>query len=381
MMVKLRIRPLLKASAIIMLLSMTFPRGVYAEDCIKIIKEMLVSFDKNVADTIDIDANVNHRNFIAQFAKKNNIPVFLKQNSKGVDIPVILLNKTTGKKLQNFLENSFGTEVGLQPDYNNDHGLLRAGKYIIDLDSPGARGYGEIEETGLAWKNVDSYLARRTVQSSPTLEVSYLLTPNEKSVIDYYQKVRRAALFRVKFTFGGFDGQEYPNLLKNGGEHCFIFCKAQGVFLQASEIKSRLIGLGIADPDGLLNDAKAKLAIQQVQHIMNETGPDDLHSMMLSNKSMLALFKDFYPKTVKTDKDRLDILNWIISYDSTKKYYAVMKDLGVSGDYGIGDAMNSRASVIFVYDEGADPAAFKNATYTNNGKMVSWPQTKQYPVN
>ncbi|MBC7711718.1 MAG: hypothetical protein H7177_00165 [Rhizobacter sp.] len=377
--VKLKFKPLFLA--VVMMASMTVSRGVYAEDCMQIIKEMLVSFDKKTAETIDLDANVNHRNFIAQFAKKNKIPVFLKQNSRGVDIPVILLNKDTGKKLEKFLANSFGTEVALQPDYNNDHGLLRAGKYIIDLDSPGARGYGEIEETGLAWKNVDSYLARRTVQSSPTLEVSYLLTPNEKSIIDYYQKVRRAALFRVKFSFGGYDGPDYPNLLKNGGEHCFIFCKAQGVYNQSSEIRSRLINLGITDPDALLQDAKAKLAIQQVQDIMNETEPNDLHSFMLSDKSMLNLFKDFYPKTVKTDKDRLDILNWIISYDSTKKYGAVMKDLGVSGDYGIGDAMNSRASVIFIYDEGADPAAFKNATYTNNGKMVSWPQTKQYPVN
>lgn len=376
--VKLKFRPLFLAVLMVVTLSAT--RGAYAEDCMGILKTILTSFDEKMAVKADLDTHLNHRNFIAQFAKKNNIPVFLKLNSRGEEIPVILLNAKTAPKLQKYLEYSFGTQVALQKDWNNDHGLLRAGEFIIDLDSPGARGYGEIEETGLAWKPLYGYLERRAHGSSPTLEVSYLLTPNEKSVVDYYQKVRRAALFRVKFTFGGHDGPDYPNLLKNGGEHCFIFCKAQGVYSQTSEIKQRLIGVGIADPDGLLKNAKAQLALEQVQNMINETGPKDLHSSMLSHPSTLALFKDFYPKTVKTDKQKLEILNWIISYDSTKKYGQVMNDLGISGDYGVGDAMNKRASAIFVYDEGADAAAFKEANYTNEGKMVNWPTTKQYPV-
>lgn len=366
--------------AFFMVLSLTVSSNLFAEDCMDILKTMLTSFDAKMADNVDLDTHVNHRNFLAQFAKKNNIPVFLKQNSHGEDVPVILLNSKTAPKLKKFLEYSFGTQVALQKDYNNDHGLLRAGEFIIDLDSPGARGYGEIEETGLAWKNIYSYLPHRHAGSSPTLEVSYLLTPNEKSVVDYYQKVRRAALFRVKFTFGGHAGPDYPNLLKNGGEHCFIFCKAQGVYSQTSEIKSRLMAAGVKDPDTMLKTPKAQLAIEQVQKMINNADPTQLHSTMLSDKKVLALFSDFYPEHIKTDKERLAILNWIISYDSTKKYGTVMTDLGISGDYGVGDAINTRASVIFVYDEGADISAFNNATYTNNGKMVSWPHTKQYPV-
>lgn len=373
----------LKAFVFVLLLALFsgFSPDLRAEDCMKIIKSMLTKMDVKVAKTIDLDDHLNHRNFIAQFAKKNKIPVFLKQNDHGVDVPVILLNAQTGPKLKDFLENSFGTQVALQKDWNNDHGLLRAGNYIIDLDSPGARGFGEIEETGLAWKNVQTYLPKRTAGSSPTLEVSYLLTPNEKSVIDYYQKVRRSALFRVKFTFGGHDGPDYPNLLKGGGEHCFIFCKAQAVYSHVSEIKSRLSALGIKDPDKLLATPKVTKAIDQVQKLINETDPSDLHSFLLSEKTTLNLFKDIYPKTVKTDKERLDIVNWLVSYDSSKKYGDVLDGLGVTGDYGIDDAINKRASVIFVYDEGADPKAFDNANYSNFGKFVSWPATKQYPVD
>ncbi len=281
--------------------------------------------------------------------------------------------------MKKYLENSFGTQVALQKDWNNDHGLLRAGEYIIDLDSPGGRGYGEIEATGLAWKNLYSYVQRRTAGTSPVLEVSYLLTPSERDTVDYYQKVRRAALFRVKFTFGGHNGPDYPNLLKNGGEHCFVFCKAQGVYSQTSEIKSRLMALGIKDPDALLKSDKVKFAIEQIQHMINETGPEKLHSSILSHKDTLSLFNDIYPENI-SDAKKLELVNWIISYDSTKKYGKVMSDLGVSGDYGVGDAMNKRASAVFVYDEAADESAFKDAIYTNEGKMVNWPTNKQYPV-
>ena len=360
-------------------LSLT-PTG-YAEDCLKIIRTMLTGMDEKVAKTIDLDDHLNHRHFIAQFAKKNGIPVFLKQNDHGVDVPVVLLNAQSGPKLKQFLENSFGTQVALQKDWNNDHGLLRAGDYIIDLDSPGARGYGEIEQTGLAWKNVQTYLKKRHAGSSPTLEVSYLLTPNEKSIIDYYQKVRRAALFRVKFTFGGHHGPDYPNLLKGGGEHCFIFCKAQAVHSHVSEIKSRLSALGVKNPDQFLEDPKAQNAIERVQDFINDTRADDLSSRLLNSKTILALFKDLYPESITTDSKRLEFINWIVSYDSSKKYAEVLETLGVTGDYGIDDAINKRASVIFVYDEGADAKAFNNATYKNFGKFVSWPATKQYPVD
>jgi len=326
------------------------------------------------------DERLNHRAFITEFAKKNNLPIFIKQNSHGVDVPVILLNKTTAPKLKGLMENSFGTLAALQKDWNNDHGLLRAGKYIIDLDTPGARGFGEIENTGLAWKNIETYMPKRSTGSSPMVEVTYLLSPEEKSIIEYYQKVRRAALFRVKFTFKGNKTADYPNLLNNGGEHCFIFCKAQAVDSHVYEIKSKLQGLGVKDPDKFLNDEKLIEQIAVVEKFIIDTPADDVRSTMLNNKKILTLFDDFYPADMKTDLKKVEFVNWLISYDSSKRYAKVLDTLGVSGDYGLGDAINTRASAIFIYDEAADPAAFKNATYSNFGKFVSWPTTKQFPA-
>lgn len=375
----MRLKPFI--FVILVTLFSAFSLQAQAEDCFKIIKSMLTTMDAKVAGTIDLDDHLNHRHFIAQFAKKNDIPVFLKQNNHGVDVPVILLNAATGPKLKNLLENSFGTQVALQKEWKNDHGLLRAGNYIIDLDSPGARGYGEIEQTGLAWKDIQMYLPRRKFGSSPTLEVAYLLTPIEKSIIDYYQKVRRSALFRVKFTFGGHNGPDYPNQLNGGGEHCFIFCKAQAVQSHVSEIRMRLSSLGIKSPEKLLADPKAQSAIATIQKAINEAGPDVLNSKMLNSKTFLDSLDGLYPSEVNTTAKKLEVLNWLVSYDSSVKYADVLENLGVSGDYGIADAISKRASVIFVYDEAADPKAFNNANYSNFGKFVSWPTTKQYPVD
>ncbi|MBY0413095.1 MAG: hypothetical protein K2Q18_02965 [Bdellovibrionales bacterium] len=357
------------------------PPVIHAEDCKDLLKALITKLDSDVAKTIDLDGHLNHRNFIAQLAKNNGIPVFLKQNNQGVEVPVILVNKNTAPKMAGFIENSFGTQVALQKDWNNDHGLLRAGNFIIDMDSPGARGYGEIEETGLAWKNVFTYLPRRAqFGGSPTLEVVYLLTPEEKSIVDYYQRVRRAAIFRVKFTFGGGEQADYPNLLKGGGEHCFIFCKAQAVNSHTTEMKGRLSNLGIQNPDALLKEPSIKAAIDAIQKEFNNFDPDELNSKMLSNKNVYKLFEKAFPAGSK-DAMKAEIVNWLVSYDASTRYKKILNDLGVSGYYGTEDAVSKRASAIFVYDEGATAKQFKDATYSNDGKMVSWPGTKQRPID
>ncbi|MDO9182554.1 MAG: hypothetical protein Q7U04_09095, partial [Bacteriovorax sp.] len=226
----------------------TFP-AVADESCFTIIKKILGSIDQNISTSIDLNEHINQRIFIGNYAKKNNIPVFYKQNHAGEEIPFILVNRDSSKKLSHLIENSFGTDVTLQPKRNNDHGLLRAGNFIIDLDLPGLRGYGEINKTGLAWKNFSSYTEKRQFDADVILEIAYLVTPEEKKIIDFYQRIRRAAIFRVRFVLNNFKTEEQPFLLNTGNEHCFIFCKGQAVAGHIAELREKLAELGLKNID------------------------------------------------------------------------------------------------------------------------------------
>ena len=351
-----------------------------SENCLSLVKEILQNIDHKIAETVDLDQHIGQRLFVANYAKKNKIPVFMKQNQMGEDIPVILVNKKSTKKLANFIDNSYGTEVVLQPGYSNDHGLLRTGNFIIDVDAPGYRGYGELHKTGLAWKDFSSYTERRRADSGVILEVSYLVTPNEKKVIDLYQRIRRAAIFRVKFAFKDFKTEDHPFLLAGGGEHCFIFCKAQAVTSHIYELQQKLISMGLKNPDEFFLKPEIINRMNTLQEIILKTDPNSLNPDMISTKKLLESFNGFYPSEITTNEQKADFLRWAISYDSSKNYNRVLKDLGVSSDYGVGDARNKRVSAILVYDEGANPEEFNKGVYSAKGAFTAWPTGTQKPV-
>jgi hypothetical protein len=351
-----------------------------AENCLGIVKQLLESFDQQIAKGIDLDQHINHRVFIGNYAKKNDIPVFYKQNLAGEDIPFILVNRNSSKKLSNFIENSYGTEVALQPGYNNDHGLLRAGNNIIDVDAPGYRGYGEIHKTGLAWKDFASYTSRRKTDSGVILEVSYLLTPEEKKTIDFYQRIRRAAIFRVKFAFKDFKTEDHPFLLNTGGEHCFIFCKAQAVSTHNYELQSKLNGMGLKNIDEFLKKPEVIANINKIKEIVLNTPPMDLAPEILLDPSIIKSFDTLYPAEIQTNIQKFEFLRWVISYEGSNRYNRVLKDLGVTSDFGIDDARNKRVSAVLVYDEAAKPEDFNHAQYTTKGAFTSWPTGTQKPV-
>ncbi len=358
----------------------TISTPLLANECLVEVNKIIKSLDSELAAEKKLLGHQDHREYMARFAVKKGIPVFYKLNAKGEKVPVILLNQHTAKKLKKYLEQSFGTQVALQKNWNNDHGLLRKGDTIIDLDTPGARGYGEINETGLAWKNIFSYLALKTSDDYPVLEVSYLLTKEEKNVLEYYQRVRRAALYRVQFTFNGNESPIFPETLKSGGEHCFSFCKAESVSEHAQEIISRLKVMGLKNPIEYRNKPEIQVILQKIRDVINATPDNSLHNLMTAQPAVRKLFSGLFPSTVKNEKARLQFINWMVSLDSTLQYETLIKNLGITGHYGIEDAINQRSTVLFVYDESANVNDFKKAKYSNEGKFTEWPKTKQFPV-
>lgn len=333
------------------------------------------------------------RQALVQAAQKSNIPAFLKTTRNG-DIPVVLLNHETAPKLKEFLDESIGTQIVLQPDWNNDHGMIRITQQIVDVDTPNARGFGEIHGTGIAWKPLGSYLARRNGGSQKILEVAYALTPKEREIANYYHRMRRAAVVRVKFTFGGARANDaLPNLLQNGGEHCFIFCKGSALDYQISEIRRNIQAAGVANVDEYMRTPEVREFLDSARASILGANPSDarqLHPEMLKRvdieKALNAAGKDkrklFGPlkNGFKSNAEENQFINWIVGLDASEQYRDLLHGLNVTSDLGVADMNNARATAVLIYDSPGTSASFVDATYTAKGKFENWRAAGQKPL-
>lgn len=323
------------------------------------------------------------------------VPMLSKAVSGG-NIPVILVNKRTVKKLAPMLDRSLGTMSQLQPGHGNDHGMMRVANKVMDIDSPGYRGYGELHQTGLAWKEVVGNSMRQSEDSPVRIEVNFLLTQPELKVAEYYQRIRRAAIFRVPFTFGGADiDMKKPNALESGGEHCFLFCKGSSVRQQVSAIEASMQKMGVANPRAYMNTPKMKEFLAEVQQQVLDWKvaftKDDVTDTSFKNEAianmtqgeggakLLEVYKDLFPAGMSA-KDQVTLANWFIGHDASTQYQELMATLGITGGTGYSEMGNRRASFVLIYDyTNKAEAAFENGTYSTKGVFSSWTAQGQTP--
>ena len=293
---------------------------------------------------------------------------------------MILMDRTTAPKLEPFLAQSIGTQIQLQPNWQNDHGSLRVTNHLIDADTPGARSYGELHKTGIAWKPLDSYMVRRQTGHYVILEVAYRLTPYERSVAEYYQRVRRAAIFRVKFTFGsGRNAEDYVNQLDGGGEHCFLFCKGTQVQTQVREIESKLGQAGVADSNAIFGSPEVQKYLGQVIPKLMAANPDQENSLNAS----LVLQPEDLAVIAPLKPEGMDIrlfAEWLVALDASRKYSQLLISLQVTSSTGMSDMNNPRATAILIYDSDGKNQQFRDATYTSHGIFYNWTLDGQYPL-
>lgn len=331
---------------------------------------------------IDAEANIaqilkDYRPELAKYLKEKKIPIFYKEFN-GNKIPVILVNGQTVSELKPVLENSVGTQVYMQPDWNNDHGSLRIGGIMADVDTPGARNFGELHETGISWKDVGKYVAKRGDGSSVIIESSYALTHNELITAQYYHRVRKSAIFRVKFTFGG--DVEYPkslNMLEGGGEHCFIFSQGQACGSHISEITKNITNLGVKNVDEFMKTSSVKKFLAEAQTKIMQADVND--PKILNDQMLVPLTGGLKASMPGLKKEELQELgNWLVALDVTTKYKGLLNDLKVSSTFS--DFGNKRTSFILIYDSADNVKAFNKANYTTNGKFWNWENQNQSPV-
>lgn len=343
-------------------------------ECAKAVESVLRSLeDKDYAGA---------RPALIAMLQREGAPAYLKRVGNS-EIPVILVTKNTAPKIQEFLDNSFGTQIALQPGYNNDHGMMRLTDRIIDVDLPGARGFGEIHQTGIAWKPLGSYLERRQAGSGVLLEVSYALKPDEKLDAELYQRVRRAAIIRANFTFGGTGARnDLPNMMASGGEHCFIFCKGSAINTQESEIRSRIQKLGVADVNSLLNDPRTQRFLSLTREHILAVDPNNknlLNNSTVTGTQFLEVLGGAVPEHLNK-QEKMTLANWIVGLDATQRYRALLGNLGVTSDMAIADAHSKRATAILVYDSDQKSADFRSGKYTSDGKFYNLRSGDQRPL-
>ncbi len=372
------VRPLFRNLAWASLAALALASSALADDLC--FKDALIAFQQGATQFTAV-----REALIRRLHADPSAPAFLKTTRNG-ELPVILVNPETYKanpEIKTYMDSSMGTQIVLQPDWNNDHGLMRDGGVIIDVDTPGARNFGELNETGIAWKKVDSYIPRRKSTAQVILEVSYALRPEEKAVVDYYQRARRAAIFRVKFTFGGADNPEgQPNMLQGGGEHCFVFCKGSAVSSHISEIAGNLRTLGLGDVNAIMPRPEVKAYLAKVREKLMKANVDDADKFKRDLAITPALIKGLDPLFPKTmpPKDRKTAAAWLVAYDASTQYQRLLNALGVTPDLSVNDMNNPRATAILVYDKAQSAEAFGNATYTANGKFYNWTTQGQRPI-
>ncbi len=304
------------------------------------------------------------------------IPLFMKPTRTG-EIPVILANAQTYAGMKSIYAKSLGIIVQHQPDYKNDHGMFRIGENLIDMDSPGYRARGELNKTGLAWVDVKSYLDYSAFrQGYKRIEVLFQLSPKDYQLAESYQLVRRAAIIRAPFSFNGArTNMNQMNMLRQGGEHCFIFCSGSALGSQIHEIERHLQEAGFDQFKTELQNPEFTRYFSQLEKLLSEAQMNDLVALN-PNISLKAALPQSLKNSVafnSLDKNRQhEILNWYVGYHYSARYQQLLTYLGVRGGAGFESYQSPRASAVLVYDSTATQAQFLSKDYSSRGVFSTW---------
>lgn len=311
----------------------------------------------------------------------NQIPAVAIPTAKG-PIPAILMNAETAPHLTNLLDRSLGTIVNYQPEYNNDHGMIRLFQVLADMDTPGARRAGELHQTGISWTGLNSYLQYAQGRSRVKVEVVYSLTPEEARAAKTYHLMRRAAIVRVPFTFGGRNRQVgLMNLLERSGEHCFVFCSGSGVSGQIQEIRQVFTKYNLGTIDEVIAREDVKMWIKAVEDKLNQTSASDGHSLNATLPLRVGIPESLKEATSQmTPETRAEMLNWLAGYSISQSYLGLTRTLGIQGDTAYNGIQNPRAVAVFIYDGVASAEQFMSPEYTALGKFSNWSHQNSKPL-
>jgi len=328
-----------------------------------------------------LDIAQERRNLI-QHLTQEKVPAYMKTIGNA-EIPVVLLTSKTEGKLRDYLAQSLGTESMTHSSWPNDHGAFRFGNAMLDAYVPGKRPVGEVNETGISWKNLSDYLAHHNEISKGVIEVSYKVTPDEMRLVNYYFRVRQAGIFRVRFTLGDQSMySKFPNLLRSTGDHCFGFCKNSSLGAQKVELQQHLTEAGVKNiPEYLAREDVTDFLHSAEKAILsaNPTDAASLGERMLVTGELGTKLKKILPVPMNETQTQL-FADWLVGLDATIGHEVVNQALGISSDTGISDMSNPRVTAILVIDHDDKAPQFEKADYEMRGKFFHLDKSGTKPI-
>jgi len=384
-------KPLLIFAALVAILPTQLVFAQPGKDCQKYYEDVVTqsrNADLTVKDPTP-QAVKQVRGNLVRYLKEAGVPAFVRKTKNG-DLPIVLLNKETYPRLGYILDNSLGMAASLHPGGRTDHGMFRNRTKLIDLYNPGDRwNSGEFHRTGIAWKDLQDYLPRRKADSRNILDLSYLVSLEEREAMEYYHRTRRAAVFRAPYANWGSKIEDHPQFLCGGGEHCYTFPIAAGAQSHVSEMHQRIGKLGVKDPQTFMASRSTKDLLGSVKRQVLDEDADNYLKMeykaLLDRPETLEKLDQILGENTLKKEQKIEMLAYMVGIDATRQYKGLLDKLSIEGGYSnILQYDNPRATALFIYDDSPTAAQrFNDGTYEtisdnysfrNDGKNSPLPQ-------
>ncbi len=298
------------------------------------------------------------------------IPWFKRQTERGV-VPVVMLNEVTYPALEPLLHESVGYGFDMTPG-SSDHAILRVENTLMDIGHMGTRRGGELNHTGIAWKELDSILPWRRVM----IQNSYLMPKRDRDIARFYHATRRASFFRARYAFSNDWELERvtPNLIEEVSENCFRFCKSDQTPHLSTALASRLQALVGSELEAIRSSDITAEFIGRARKAVMEADPYDASKLNWYTAKRIAResrLDSILPKHLN-ELQRETVANLLVSERAVADYTALLSKYRVSDHHGYQDIDAGAVSFTIIMAPMSAAETFRAGRFEAHGAFFHW---------
>lgn len=319
------------------------------------------------------------RDAVVTFLKAHpEVPSFVKHTENG-DVPVLMLNDETYSTLKPLLDESVGYGFDMTPG-SSDHAILRVENTLMDIGHMGTRRGGELNYTGIAWKELNTILPWRRVM----IQNSYVMPKSDRDVARFYHATRRASFFRARYAFSNDWELERvtPNLIEEVSENCFRFCKSDQTPHMSTALDSRLKELLGDQLASIRASASVKEFIGRSKVELLRANPYDSNELNWYTAKKIARqtrLHEILPARL-SELQRETVANLLVAERAVADYTQLLSKYRVSDHHGYQDIDAGAVSFTIIMAPMSAAEMFRNGTYEAHGAFFHWLPENQSPL-